>query len=193
MRTGFRSLVLVLIGAILAGAVYGVYTLLGFGEDEDARSVGNIDNYIPAREIKEAPLFAFFDEDGDKTTLEKFRGKIVVLNMWATWCAPCVHEMPTLDRLQQQLKDLDVVVVALSIDSAGAGKVREFFDEHEIQNLEVYVDPSMRAQAAFNVIGLPTTMIIDKEGRERGRLVGPAEWDDSRAADLVLSAAAEPQ
>lgn len=190
MRTSRRLLLIVLAGAIVAAAAFGVYTLLGFDEEEEAAPGRGIQNYIPAREVKMAPLVPFLDENGQTLNLEKFRGKIVVLNMWATWCAPCIHEMPTLDRLQQQLEDVDVVVVALSIDSGGASVVRAFFDEHGIDDLAVYVDPTMRAQAGFNVIGLPTTIVIDKKGRERGRIVGPAEWDDSRAADLVLSAAA---
>lgn len=192
MRTSLRLLLIVLVGAILAVVAFGVYTLLGLDEEEQATPVSGVENYIPAREVKMATLAPFLDERGGRLTLEKFRGKVVVLNMWATWCGPCIHEMPTLDRLQQQLKDVDVVVLALSIDSGGAPAVRAFFDEHGIENLEVYVDPTMQAQPGFNVIGLPTTILIDKDGRERGRIVGPAVWDDSRAADLVLSAAAPP-
>ena len=122
--------------------------------------------------------------------LDRFRGKVVVLNLWATWCTPCVAEMPMLDRLQQQLKDVDVVVVALSLDRGGPNVVKAFYEEHGIEHLGVYVDPSMRAQSDFKVIGLPTTILIDREGRDRGRIVGPAEWDDAKAADLVLSARA---
>ena len=96
--------------------------------------------------------------------------------------------MPMLDRLQQQLKDVDVVVVALSLDRGGPNVVKAFYQEHGIEHLGVYVDPSMRAQSDFKVIGLPTTILIDREGRDRGRIVGPAEWDDAKAADLVLSA-----
>jgi hypothetical protein len=101
--------------------------------------------------------------------------------------------MPTLDQLQAQLEPLGVVVIALSIDRGGPQVVRDFFDDHDIEHLGVYVDPTMRAQSDFNVIGLPTTILIDREGRDRGRIVGPAEWDDARAADLVLSASAPPR
>lgn len=188
MTSGWRLVVIVLVGAIVAAAAFGVYTFVHLNDDEVPAKLGSVDNFIPAREVKPAPLVAFLGEDGAKLTLEKFRGKIVVLNLWATWCTPCVAEMPMLDRLQQQLKDLDVVVVALSIDRGGAEIVREFYDEHEIEHLEVYVDPSMRAQSELNAIGLPTTIVIDREGNDRGRIVGPAEWDEARAADLVLSA-----
>jgi thiol-disulfide isomerase/thioredoxin len=190
MTTGWRWIVIVLVGAIVAAATFAVYMLAGLNDDEVPSKLGSIENFIPAREIKPAPLLTFLDEEGTKLTLEKFRGKIVVLNLWATWCTPCVAEMPMLDRLQQQLEGVGVVVVALSIDRGGPEVVREFFDEHEIAHLGVYVDPTMRAQQDLSAIGLPTTIIIDREGNDRGRIVGPAEWDDAEAADLVLSASA---
>ena len=173
--------------AILAAAGFAVYRFGGFGAPERAK-LGGIDNFISAREVLPAPLTPFLDEHGARTNLERFRGKIVVLNLWATWCTPCVAEMPMLDRLQQQLEDTGVVVVALSLDTGGPEAVRTFFQEHGIKHLGIYVDPSMQAQGDFKVIGLPTTILIDRDGRDRGRVVGPAEWDNARAADLVLSA-----
>jgi thiol-disulfide isomerase/thioredoxin len=194
MRTSVRFVLIVLVGAILAAATFAVYILSGWNDEEQPlEKVGGIENFIAAREIAPAPLTHFLDEHGERLTLERFRGRIVVLNLWATWCTPCIAEMPTLDQLQQQLEPLGVVVVALSIDRGGPKAVREFFDEHGIEHLGVYVDPSMRAQSDFNVIGLPTTILIDREGRDRGRIVGPAEWDDAKAADLVLSASAPPR
>jgi thiol-disulfide isomerase/thioredoxin len=190
MITSRRLGVIVLVGAIVAAATFAVYMLAGLNDEEVPSKLGSIDNFLPAREIKQAPLLTFLDEEGTKVSLEKFRGKIVVLNLWATWCTPCVAEMPMLDRLQQQLEGVGVVVVALSIDRGGPEVVREFFDEHEITHLGVYVDPTMRAQQDLAAFGLPTTLIIDREGNERGRIVGPAEWDDAEAADLVLSASA---
>jgi len=190
MTTSWRLVVIVLVGAILAAGTFAVYMISGLNDEEVPEKLGSIQNFIPAREIKPAPLVTFIDEDGTKHTLEKFRGKIVVLNLWATWCTPCVAEMPMLDRLQQQLESVGVVVLALSIDRGGPDVVREFYDEHEIEHLAVYVDPTMRAQSDLKAIGLPTTIIIDREGNDRGRIVGPAEWDDAEAADLVLSASA---
>lgn len=190
MTTRWRLIVIVLVGAIVAAGTFAVYMLSGLNDDESPGKLGSIDNFLPAREIKPAPLLSFVGEDGEKLTLEKFRGKIVVLNLWATWCTPCIAEMPMLDHLQQQLENVGVVVVALSIDRGGPEVVREFFDEHGIEHLGVYVDPSMRAQTDLSAIGLPTTIIIDREGNDRGRIVGPAEWDDAEAADLVLRASA---
>jgi thiol-disulfide isomerase/thioredoxin len=190
MTTSWRWIAIVLVGAIVAAATFAVYMLAGLNDEEVPSKLGSIENFISAREIKPAPLLTFLDEEGSKLSLEKFRGKIVVLNLWATWCTPCVAEMPMLDRLQQQLEGVGVVVVALSIDRGGPEVVREFFDEHEITHLGVYVDPTMRAQGDLNAIGLPTTIVIDREGNDRGRIVGPAEWDDAAAADLVLKASA---
>ena len=189
MRLDSRIVLIVLAIAIVATAGFAVYMLAGRGGEEGPQNkLGGIENFIVAREVKAAPLLSFLDEHGEKLTLEKFRGRVVVLNLWATWCAPCIEELPTLDHLQQQLKPLGVIVIALSIDRDGPKIVREFLDENEITNLAVFVDPTMRAQSDLNVIGLPTTIIIDRDGRERGRIVGPAGWDDAKVADLVLSA-----
>ena len=189
MRLDSRIVLIVLAVAIVAAAGFAVYMLAGLGGEEGPQNkLGGIENFIVAREVKAAPLLSFLDEHGEKLTLEKFRGRVVVLNLWATWCGPCIEELPTLDHLQQQLKPLGVIVIALSIDRDGPKVVREFLDENEITNLAVFVDPTMRAQSDLNVIGLPTTIIIDRDGRERGRIVGPAGWDDAKAADLVLSA-----
>ena len=189
MRPNNRIVLIVLAVAIVAAAGFAVYMLSGQGgEEEPQNNLGGIENFIVAREVKAAPVLSFLDEHGEKLTLEKFRGRVVVLNLWATWCAPCTEELPTLDHLQQQLEPLGVVIIALSIDREGSKVVREFFDENDIANLHVFVDPTMRAQSDLNVIGLPTTIVIDREGRERGRIVGPAAWDDAKAADLVLSA-----
>lgn len=193
MTTSWRLVVIVLVGAIVAAGSFAVYMLLGLNDEEVPAQLGSIENFIPAREVKPAPLLTFLDEDGAKLTLEKFRGRVVVLNLWATWCTPCIAEMPMLDRLQHQLEDVGVVVVALSLDRGGPQAVREFYDEHGIEHLAVYVDPTMRAQGDLNAIGLPTTILIDREGNDRGRIVGPAEWDDAAAVDLVLKMRAPPE
>jgi hypothetical protein len=94
--------------------------------------------------------------------------------------------MPALDHLQDQLKDVGVTVIALSIDRGGPPVVKEFFAQNGVKHLAVYVDPTMHAQSDMSVFGLPTTILIDRKGNERGRLVGPADWNDAAAADLVL-------
>jgi thiol-disulfide isomerase/thioredoxin len=190
MWSARRLIVIVLIGAILAAAAFGVYMWSGLNDDDEGSKLGGIENFIPAREVVAAPNLKFIDAGHGKLDLEAFRGKVVVLNLWATWCTPCIKEMPMLDRLQQQLESVGVVVIALSLDSGGPEVVKAFYEEHGIEHLKIYVDPSSHALGTLHVIGLPTTILIDREGNDRGRVVGPAEWDEAAAADLVLSASA---
>jgi thiol-disulfide isomerase/thioredoxin len=119
----------------------------------------------------------FVDAAGRDLTLADFRGRVVLLNIWATWCVPCREEMPTLDALQEKLGGDDFHVLPLSIDRAGMTVVRRFYEEISIRHLGMYLADSTRAMFAFGVLGLPTTILIDRNGLERGRLVGPAEWD----------------
>jgi len=123
------------------------------------------------------PTFSFADGDGRPLSLTDFRGRVVLLNVWATWCGPCREEMPTLDRLQAELGGQDFEVVALSIDRAGPRVVTEFYDEIGVEHLAQYIDESANASQQLDAVGLPTTVLIDREGREIARHVGPAEWD----------------
>jgi len=125
---------------------------------------------------RSVPEVAFEDGDGNALTLTDFRGRVVVLNLWATWCPPCRAEMPTLDRLQAELGSEHFEVVALSIDRAGPGIVREFYAEEGIEHLTLYIDTSMRALPRLGVRGIPTTLVLDARGREIARLVGEADW-----------------
>lgn len=135
--------------------------------------------------IHEAPVplpeISFEDADGRPRTLAEFSGKVVLLNIWATWCVPCRKEMPTLDRLQAEVGGLDFEVVALSIDRS-PDLVKQFFKEIGIAHLALNIDKSSKAMFALGVFGLPTTLLIDSKGKEVGRLIGPAEWD---APDMV--------
>ena len=119
----------------------------------------------------------FVDGAGRDLTLEGFRDRVVLLNIWATWCMPCREEMPTLDALQARLGGDDFHVLPLSIDRAGLKVVRRFYEEIGIQHLDMYLADSTRAMWAFGALGLPTTILIGRGGKELGRLVGPAEWD----------------
>ncbi|HET6522427.1 MAG TPA: TlpA disulfide reductase family protein, partial [Geminicoccaceae bacterium] len=123
------------------------------------------------------PEVAFEDADGGAVSLADFRGRVVVLNLWATWCAPCRLEMPSLDRLQAELGGPDLEVVALSVDRAGVDEVAAFLDEVGAGHLGLYRDPTMAATRALGALGLPTTVIVDREGREVGRALGEREWD----------------
>ena len=141
-------------------------------------------NFAPT-EPKPVPELTFLDAEGNEVRLADFRGEVVVLNLWATWCAPCRREMPSLDRLQAQYGDDGLEVIALSLDRGDVAKVRAFFEELEIANLAVYQDPQARAGRELGAPGLPTTIVIDRTGQEVGRLLGPAEWDSEEALSVI--------
>ena len=126
---------------------------------------------------KEIPALAFEDSGGQARTLADFRGKLVVLNLWATWCAPCREEMPALDRLQAELGGPRFEVVALSVDQQGPQIARKFFAEVGVKSLALYIDRSAQATFKLGAVGLPATLLVDAQGREIGRHVGPAKWD----------------
>jgi thiol-disulfide isomerase/thioredoxin len=124
-----------------------------------------------------APAFSLRDSDGGEVEPGSFLGQGVVLNFWATWCPPCVEEMPALDRLHAALANDRITVVAASQDRGGAAVVRAFYERLRLRGLPIWLDPRGAAGRAFGVRGLPTTVILDREGRERARLEGAAAWD----------------
>ena len=141
-------------------------------------------NFAPT-EPKPVPDLTFLDAAGDEVSLADFEGELVVLNLWATWCAPCRREMPSLDRLQARFGDDGLEVIALSLDRGDVAKVRAFFEELGISSLALYHDPTARAGRELGAPGLPTTIVIDRTGQEVGRLLGPAEWDSDEALTVI--------
>ncbi|APH74929.1 TlpA family protein disulfide reductase [Aquibium oceanicum] len=140
---------------------------------------------------KPVPEVRFENGDGEARTLADFRGRVVLLNVWATWCVPCREEMPTLDRLQAKLGGPNFEVVALSIDRAGPNVVREFFAEIGIENIALHIDASGKALFGLGIVGLPATLLINREGEEIGRLIGPAEWDSPEMIEFIRSTIAD--
>jgi thiol-disulfide isomerase/thioredoxin len=134
--------------------------------------------------VTPAPI-VFLAADGAPHRLEEFLGHGMVINLWATWCAPCVAEMPALAALSRALAPQDIAVLPLSSDRGGAKAVRAFFDAHDITGLPILLDPSGAAADAWEARGIPTTMIIDRKGMERARLEGAADWSTPEAAALV--------
>jgi thiol-disulfide isomerase/thioredoxin len=132
-----------------------------------------------------APEIQFRDAEQRELSFADFRGRLLVVNFWATWCAPCVEEMPALDRLHGALASERIEVVAISVDRGGLRQVAPFFAAHDLKRLPVYLDPSGASMRAFAIRGLPTTIVVDGAGRERGRLEGAAAWDSPLAARLL--------
>jgi thiol-disulfide isomerase/thioredoxin len=123
--------------------------------------------------------------DGTKASLADFRGEVVLLNFWATWCAPCLREMPSLERLQVALEDQPFRVVAVSTDRGGAAAVKPFLKRLKLDEITVLLDARSRLAADMGLRGLPTTYVLDHKGRVVGGMEGPAEWDSPDARALV--------
>ena len=141
---------------------------------------------------KKAPAavadITFNDGAGKERKLSDFKGKTILLNLWATWCAPCREEMPSLDRLQMALGSDKFEVVALSLDRKGAEASKKFLDEVKATNLKLYIDATAKQGTALGLVGMPTTLLIDADGKELGRLTGPAVWDSEEAKKLIEAA-----
>ncbi len=134
---------------------------------------------------KPAAAINFDDGQGRARGLADFKGKVVLLNIWATWCIPCRKEMPALDRLQASLAGPDFVVVPVSIDRGGRDTVAKFYAETGIRNLAMYIDASGQAVRTVGAVGLPTTLIINRGGNEIDRIIGPLEWDAPEIAEFL--------
>lgn len=126
---------------------------------------------------KPIPQLNFEDANGRAHTLADFKGKVVLLNVWATWCEPCRQEMPALDRLQAELGGDRFQVVPLSVDQQGLPIARRFYGEIGIKALPLYIDPTAKAAFTLDAAGLPVTLLVDRAGREIGRHLGAVQWD----------------
>ena len=131
---------------------------------------------------------SFTTGDGEARTLADYAGKGIVLNLWATWCVPCVREMPALDDLAKLVAGDGIVVLPVSSDRGGAATVRRFYSEHGINNLPVLLDPMGNMARSLSVHGIPTTLLIDHTGQEVGWLEGSADWSSADAVTVVRRA-----
>jgi len=168
---------------LLAGlAVSAVLIVFGIGAYQ------TLDPQVVALDASSSPRqlgeLRFQDGTGQARSLADFRGRVVLLNLWATWCGPCRKEMPSLDRVQKQLGGPGFEVVALSIDQ-NLDPVRGFYQKYGIKSLALYIDPSGEATTTLATVGVPTTLLVDRDGREVWRHVGPAEWDAPPLIDAI--------
>lgn len=146
---------------------------------------GQVQAFALAEAPRPAPEAVWHDGAGREVALADFRGRIVMVNFWATWCAPCVRELPSIDRLQTKLAGEDFTVVAINVDAGGADRAAAFAEELQIDALPLNLDPRMVAARAMDVAVMPTTVIYDREGKELGRMEGGAEWDSPEAVALL--------
>lgn len=139
----------------------------------------------PAHPPVPPPDITFLTTDGKVHHLTEFAGHGMVVNLWATWCAPCVAELPSLAALSKAVAPQDIAVLPLSSDRGGAPAVATFYHAHGIAALPVLLDPGGEAERAVHARGIPTSLVIDRKGRECARLEGAADWSSEAAANLV--------
>ncbi len=177
---------MVLAALIGFAAVVGGAALLRSGDPQIRRlAVGDMAEFTFADTPAPVETGGFLGPSGMALSFDDFRGRTILVNLWATWCAPCVEELPTLDKLQEVLGSQDFEVVTISIDRGRAAKAQGFFDRLKIRNLALYRDPTTKIGLGLKASGLPTTVLIDPEGREVGRFIGPADWASPEARALI--------
>jgi len=170
----------VLLPLVLAGA--------GTAAEDGAVSVERprLGEFIPNSPPIPAPTISVVDLAGNTVSLSEFAGRFVLINFWATWCEPCLREMPSLERMQSRLGD-QITVVAISEDRGGSKTVEPFINKLGLKSFKTYLDPKSDAGRAFKVAGLPTSFLIDREGRVLGRIEGAAEWDSPKLLGVLKS------
>ena len=164
-------------------AVAVTLTVAAAGAAEDPVTALGLTRPSPVRAARD---FQLATPTAGQVRLSDFKGKVVVLNFWATWCKPCEEEMPSMERLYQRLKERGLVVVAISMDADGAAVVRPFVEKHKL-TFPVALDPRMTVSAPYGVWALPATFIIDRGGRRVLAANGPREWDSPAAETLLQS------
>ena len=191
---------------VLGVALYGIGGPDGNGEAEACSAAletasaieplvgGEIAAFQAARKPVDLSQIPYIDGDGVATTIGENSGRVTLVNLWATWCAPCRKEMPALDRLQAELGGATFAVLAINIDIGDAGKPRAFLESIKIENLALNTDPDMASFEAMKkrglALGLPATALIDRHGCLIGHMNGPAEWDSDDAKALIKAAIA---
>jgi thiol-disulfide isomerase/thioredoxin len=182
------------LGAIaVTSLLVGVSMLLRYLSVDSAGSITTATNVVadsvaPMQDIRpprRLPEFHFVDELDNRLTLADFTGKVLLVNIWATWCPPCREEMPSLDRLQSQLGSDKFAVVTISTDLNGNSLVKRFFKNAGIIHLEPYFDHKGETEDALKLPGLPTTFLINEKGLALGVRVGPLEWDSEEVITML--------
>jgi thiol-disulfide isomerase/thioredoxin len=188
-----RGILMVVLVLCLAGAGFIAYRVL---QQPRAALVpvpaavgqpASLGQFIPADPPRPAPEVSFAAESGGNVSLAEFRGRVVLLNLWATWCEPCIREMPALDRLQAKLGGKDFAVVLVSQDRGGANVVDPFFAKLGLANLKTYLDPKSTVGHGFGVAGLPTSFLIGRDGKILGSVQGAAAWDGAATEAIIRS------
>ena len=152
-----------------------------------ANTEPDIKNLVISKELKKINSLTFLDAQNNKVNLKDYRGKLILINFWATWCAPCKEEMPSLDQLQINNKLFNLKIFPINVGEDKIDKAQNFFKDLEIKNLEIYFDTSINLAKKFALRGIPTSILIDKDGHEFARIVGSIDFNDDKFVDWLSS------
>ena len=158
-----------------------------FGELNNLK-FGDMKKMTLSNNFFNAPNTIFFDQDGKEITLQQFQGSVTLVNFWATWCAPCREEMPSLETLSNMLGSDTFQILTIATMRSSSKAIDNFFDENKIVNLPKFRDPKGQLARASGVAALPLTILLDKNGYEIGRLIGDADWSKSSSIDFIKKA-----
>ncbi|MBV8189709.1 MAG: TlpA family protein disulfide reductase [Alphaproteobacteria bacterium] len=177
---------------VFLGGVLAAVALPAAAEAEIPKSLitGSMHRFKLTRPPKPVPDLEFLDVNNQPLRLSDFTGQARLINIWATWCAPCVKEMPSLDRLQEAMPRDRFIVLPISVDGPSKAKVEPFYKERNLLDLHIYYDKGKKAMAVLGVQLLPTSILVDPAGRELGRVEGDADWDTLEAFALMRAAMA---
>ena len=144
-----------------------------------------IKNLVINKELKKINGLTFFDAQNNKINLDNYHGKLILINFWATWCAPCKEEMPSLDLLQTNKRLLDLKIFPINIGQDKIDKAEKFFKDLKIKNLEIYFDNSISLPKKFSLRGIPTSILINKNGEEFARIIGSIDFNNEKFIDWL--------
>ena len=150
-----------------------------------ANDVSEIKNIVIHKNPKTHDNVIFLDKKDNKINIKNFDGNLIILNFWATWCEPCKEEMPSLDRLQVDSMLINLKVFAINIGKENKNKVNKFFEDLNIKNFEPYFDPPTTLAKKFSLRGVPTSILIDKNGQEFAKIIGSIDFDDKKFIDWL--------
>ena len=145
-----------------------------------ANDVSEIKNIVIHKDLKVYDNVIFLDKNDKKINIKEFNGNLLLLNFWATWCAPCREEMPSLDILQSNINLNNLKVLPINIGQEKIEKSENFFKEFKIRNLNIYFDPTVNLVKKFTLRGVPTTILINKNGKEFARIIGSINFNDKK-------------
>ena len=194
-------LIIIAVVAVITVAYWFVPTLIinnaktGSGQTSATNSskfkalaTGPMKSFVVHKTRQELKKFTFKNGEGKELSVADWKGRVMLMNLWATWCAPCRKEMPHLADLQKQLGSDKFEVVAISVDRKGLEASKAFLLKAGADNLKIYLDRSTEVLGKMHAPGLPATILIDKNGKEIGRLLGPAVWNSPEAIKMIKAA-----